>query len=75
MQNSCLTRDCPINGVCGFSLIRDEMAVADRTDLLNEEMIDPVAGEILDQKKLAERLLAQVKEQGASLLGPGGLLS
>ncbi|WP_415854154.1 IS256 family transposase [Sinomonas sp. G460-2] len=38
-------------------------------------MIDPVTGEIIDQKELAERLLAQAKEQGVSLVGPGGLLA
>jgi transposase-like protein len=38
-------------------------------------MIDPVTGEIIDQKELAERLLAQAREQGVSLVGPGGLLS
>ncbi|WP_346348874.1 hypothetical protein [Rhodococcus sp. T2V] len=38
-------------------------------------MIDPVTGEIIDQKDLAERLLAQAKEQGVSLLGLGGLLN
>ncbi|MDR6507664.1 hypothetical protein [Arthrobacter oryzae] len=38
-------------------------------------MIDPVTGEIIDQKDLAERLLAQAKEQGESLVGPGGLLN
>ena len=38
-------------------------------------MIDPVTGEIIDQKELAERLLAQAKEQGVSLVGPGGLLN
>ncbi|WP_307225179.1 IS256 family transposase [Microbacterium arborescens] len=38
-------------------------------------MIDPVTGEIIDQKDLAERLLAQAKEQGVSLVGPGGLLN
>ncbi len=38
-------------------------------------MIDPVTGEIIDQKKLAERLLAQARDQGVSLVGPGGLLS
>ncbi|WP_240720996.1 hypothetical protein [Pseudarthrobacter sp. NamE2] len=27
-------------------------------------MIDPAAGEIIDQKELAERVLAQAKEQG-----------
>ena len=40
-----------------------------------EMMIDPVTGEIIDQKELAERLLAQAKEQGVSLVGPGGLLN
>lgn len=38
------------------------------------EMIDPVTGEIIDQQQLAEQLLAQAKEQGVSLVGPGGLL-
>ena len=38
-------------------------------------MTDPVTGEIIDQKELAERLLAQAKEQGVSLVGPGGLLN
>jgi hypothetical protein len=38
-------------------------------------MIDPVTGEIIDQKDLAERLLAQAKEQGVSLVGSGGLLN
>lgn len=38
-------------------------------------MIDPVTGEIIDQKELAERLHAQAKEQGVSLVGPGGLLN
>nr|BFE43180.1 hypothetical protein GCM10017547_10730 [Pseudarthrobacter oxydans] len=38
-------------------------------------MIDPVTGEIIDQKELAERLLAQAKEQEVSLVGPGGLLN
>ncbi|RGE20999.1 IS256 family transposase, partial [Leucobacter sp. wl10] len=51
------------------------MAVADTTELLDNEMIDPVTGEIIDQKDLAERLLAQAKEQGVSLVGPGGLLN
>ncbi|MBT2533756.1 hypothetical protein J7E83_16820 [Arthrobacter sp. ISL-48] len=36
-------------------------------------MIDPVTGEIIDQKELAEQLLPQAKEQGVSLVGPGGL--
>jgi transposase-like protein len=38
-------------------------------------MIDPVTGEVIDQKELAERLLAQAKEQGVSRVGPGGLLN
>ncbi|MGX1700977.1 IS256 family transposase [Microbacterium sp. NPDC055357] len=37
-------------------------------------MIDPVTGEIIDQQQIAEQLLAQAKEQGVSLVGPGGLL-
>src|SRR6218665_1757378 len=52
-----------------------EMAVTDTTGLLDDVMIDPVTGEIIDQKDLAERLLAQAKEQGVSLVGPGGLLN
>ncbi|GAA2237870.1 hypothetical protein GCM10010401_07610 [Rarobacter faecitabidus] len=39
------------------------MAVADTTDIVvDEEMIDPVTEEIIDQKELAARLLAQAKE-------------
>lgn len=49
--------------------------MADTTELLDDEMIDPVMGEIIDQKDLAERLLAQAKEQGVGLVGPGGLLN
>jgi hypothetical protein len=51
------------------------MAVADTTEVMGDAMIEPVTGEIIDQKGLAERLLAQAKEQGVSLVGPGGLLS
>jgi putative transposase len=51
------------------------MAVNDFTTKATEAMIDPVTGEIIDQKDLAERLLAQTKEQGVSLVGPGGLLN
>ncbi|CAA9222291.1 MAG: Mobile element protein [uncultured Arthrobacter sp.] len=40
-----------------------------------EAMIDPVTGEIIDQKDLAQRVLAQAREQGVSLVGPGGLLN
>jgi putative transposase len=39
------------------------------------EMIDPVTGEIIDQKELAQALLEHAREQGVSLLGPGGLLA
>ena len=39
------------------------------------EMIDPMTGEIIVQKELAEALLEQAREQGVSLMGPGGLLS
>nr|WP_223227608.1 hypothetical protein [Leifsonia xyli] len=48
--------------------------MTDTTELLNDQMIDLVMGEIIDQKALAERLLVQAKEQGVSLVGPGGLL-
>lgn len=40
------------------------MAVSDATETVEEAMIDPVRGEIIDQKDLAERLLARAKEQG-----------
>jgi putative transposase len=46
--------------------------VNDFTIEVSEAMIDPVTGEIIDQKDLAERLLAQAKEQGVSLVGPVG---
>ena len=50
--------------------------MADTTDVVvDDEMIDPVTGEIIDQKELAQRLLAQARGQGVSLTGPGGLLS
>jgi putative transposase len=45
--------------------------VADTTEM-TDEMIDPRTGEIMDQKELAELLLAKAKEQGVSLVGPGG---
>jgi len=38
-------------------------------------MLDPVTGESIDERELAEQLLAQAKAQGVSLVGPGGLLS
>lgn len=37
-------------------------------------MIDPATGEIIDMKVLAERLLAQAKEQDVRLVGTGELL-
>ncbi|MDO4646895.1 MAG: hypothetical protein Q4B02_14100 [Propionibacteriaceae bacterium] len=43
--------------------------------MLEDEVIDLVAGEIIDQKELVERLLTQAREQGVSLTGLGGLLS
>lgn len=50
--------------------------MADTTDVVvDDEMIDPVTGEIIDHRELAGRLLAQAKEHGVSLTGPGGLLS
>lgn len=42
---------------------------------LDGEMIDPVTGEIIDQKKLAEQLIAQAREQNIDLVGPEGLLN
>lgn len=47
----------------------------DHATELMDEMIDPVTGEIIDQKKRAEQLLQEAKEQGVSLVGPGGLLN
>src|SRR5262245_34270814 len=38
------------------------------------ETLDPVATEV-DQRQLAEQLLAQAKEQGIELVGPNGLLN
>ena len=38
------------------------------------ETLDPVTME-LDQRQLAEQLLAQAKEQGVELVGPNGLLN
>ena len=38
------------------------------------ETLDPMADEV-DQKQLAEQLLAQAKEQGVELMGPNGLLN
>ena len=38
------------------------------------ETLPPVAGEV-DQRRLAEQLLAQAGEQGVDLVGPGGPLN
>lgn len=43
--------------------------------MLDDEIIRLVTGETIDQKEFAERLLAQAKEQGVSLVGSGGLLA
>ena len=46
--------------------------LVDTTD--RDEMIGPMAIDIVDQKQLAEQLLVQAKEQNVELVGPGGLL-
>ena|GEM_PF-1605909 len=38
--------------------------MADMTDMLEDEVIDPVTGEIIVQKDLAGRLLVQARGQG-----------
>jgi putative transposase len=47
--------------------------VTDTTEIA--EMIDPVTGELIDHRRLAEQLLEQARAQGVSLVGPGGLLA
>jgi putative transposase len=47
--------------------------LVDTTDRV--EMIGPMATDIVDQKQLAEQLLAQAEEQNIELVGPGGLLN
>jgi len=39
------------------------------------ETLDLMAATEVDQKQLAEQLLAQAKEQGVELMGPNGLLN
>lgn len=39
------------------------------------ETLDPMAATEVDQRQLAEQLLAQAKEQGVELMGPDGLLN
>ena len=58
----------------GSGLIREGMAVAGMTGMVEGEMIDPVIGEVIDQEDLAGRLLALARGQGVGLVGPGGLL-
>ena len=48
--------------------------MSESTSEMTGMMIDPVTGEIIDEHQIAEQLLAQAKEQGVSLIGPGGLL-
>lgn len=43
------------------------------TDVI--EMIDPVTGEIVDERQFAEQLLKEAKEQGVDLVGPDGVLN
>lgn len=45
------------------------MIVVYTTDMLGDEVIDLVAGEIIAQKELAGHLLDQAKEQSVSLAG------
>ena len=45
--------------------------MADMTDMMEDEMIDPVTGEIIDQKGLAGRLLVQAREQRGESGRPG----
>jgi putative transposase len=47
--------------------------LVDTTDRV--EMIGAMATDIVDQKQLAEQLLAQAEEQNIELVGPGGLLN
>ena len=49
--------------------------MSDTTGLEMDVMVDPVTGEIIDEKKLAQQLLEQSQRQGVGLIGPGGLLS
>lgn len=49
--------------------------MSDTTELETDAMVDPMTGEIIDEKKLAQQLLEQSREQGVGLVGPGGLLS
>lgn len=46
-----------------------------RTGSTVTETLEPMAATEVDQKELAEQLLAQAKEQGIELMGPNGLLN
>ena len=48
--------------------------MSESTTEMTGVMIDPVTGEIIDQKELAERLLAQAKEQGVAVVDRRGPL-
>ena len=49
--------------------------MADTTGMMEDGMIDPVTGEVIDQEDLAGCLLVLARERGVSLVGLGGLLS
>lgn len=49
--------------------------MSDTTEIETDVMVDPVTGEIIDEKEIAQQLLAQAKQQGVALVGPGGLLA
>ena len=50
--------------------------MSDTTELKTDVMVEAMTtGEIIDEKKLAQQLLEQSREQGVGLIGPGGLLS
>lgn len=51
------------------------MAVSDTTEEETDVMVDPVTGEIIDEREIAQQLLAQARQQGVALVGPGGLLA
>ncbi len=44
--------------------------MSDTTELETDVIVDPVTGEVIDEKNLALQLLEQSKEQGVGLIGP-----
>ena len=56
---------------CGW--LRRERGSVGRDRLMTEKM--SAMAEEIDQAELARQLLAQAKEQGIELVGPGGLLN